>query len=145
MTSIEGTSFFDEDTRPKVACFGSTAAWRLLKVVAYRTRASGFTCGSIASDRTLTPSCIRTHLIPLRSNHGMLTAGKSIEEATYLAIQFERAARAQILAESMGTIKPITEEAAREAHDFTLKDAIVIGTFNSWAEELLRLQPDIAS
>lgn len=79
----------------------------------------------------------------LLANHGLLTVGKSLEEATYLALQFERAARLQILAESIGEIQPIEEAHARDAHDFLLQDSVVYGTFNAWSEELLRTQPDV--
>ena len=34
----------------------------------------------------------------LLANHGLLTTGVSLEEAVYLAIQFERAAKLQVLA-----------------------------------------------
>jgi L-fuculose-phosphate aldolase len=79
----------------------------------------------------------------LLANHGLLTVGKSLEEAAYLALQFERAARLQILAESIGEIQPIDPAHARDAHDFLLQDSVVYGTFNAWAEELLRGQPDV--
>ena len=79
----------------------------------------------------------------LLANHGLLTVGQSLEEATYLAIQFERAARLQILAESIGKIQLIDVAHARDAHDFLLQDSVVYGTFNAWSEELLRNQPDI--
>ena len=81
----------------------------------------------------------------LLANHGLLTVGKSLEEATYLAVQFERAARLQLLAESVGEIQPIRDDHARDAHDFLLQDSVVFGTFNAWAEQLLRKEPDIAS
>jgi hypothetical protein len=41
--------------------------------------------------------------------------------AGVLAVVIERAARMQVLAESIGTIKPIKPEIAREAHDYRLK------------------------
>ena len=81
----------------------------------------------------------------LLSNHGLLTTGKTIEEATYLAVQFERAARLQILAESVGDIQLIKSIHGREAHDFLLQDSIIFGTFNSWSEEILRDQPGVKS
>ena len=81
----------------------------------------------------------------LLANHGLLTVGQSLEEATYLAIQLERAARLQLLAESVGDIKPIRDDHARDAHEFLLQESVVFGTFNAWAEELLRKEPDIAS
>ena len=81
----------------------------------------------------------------LLSNHGFLTTGKSLEEATYLAVLFENAARLQLLAQSVGNIQAIEKDAAKEAHDFLLQTPIVNGTFNSWAYELLRNNPEITS
>ena len=78
----------------------------------------------------------------LLASHGLLTTGKNIEQATYLAMQFERAARIQLLAESIGKIKLIKDESAQEAHDFLLSEGVVKATFNSWASQLLREQPD---
>lgn len=79
----------------------------------------------------------------LLANHGFLTVGKTLEEAAYLGVMFENAARMQILARTLGAIQPIRPEMAREAHDFLLKDAIVAGTFNSWGHEILRKEPDV--
>ena len=79
----------------------------------------------------------------LLASHGILTTGKNIETATVLAMQFERASRLQLLAESVGTIKPIKDKQAQEAHDFQLSDGVVKGNFNSWGSQLLREQPDI--
>ena len=81
----------------------------------------------------------------LLSNHGYLAVGKSLEEATYLAVLFENAAQLQMLAPSVGNIQPIETGAAKEAHDFLLQDPVVNGTFNSWAYELLRTNPEIMS
>ncbi|MEE2998626.1 MAG: class II aldolase/adducin family protein, partial [Pseudomonadota bacterium] len=81
----------------------------------------------------------------LMSNHGLLTIGSNIEKATVLAMQFERAARLQLLAESVGSIKPVEDRHAKEAHDFQLTEGVVKGNFNSWALQLLRDQPDIKS
>ncbi len=80
----------------------------------------------------------------LLANHGLMTTGKNLETAVYLAIQFERAARLQLLAESVGDIKAVKDEYASEAHDFLLSEGVVIGQFYSWADRLLREQPDVA-
>ena len=72
----------------------------------------------------------------LLANHGLLTAGESIEEAVYLAIMFENAARLQLLASAAGTITDIDPTKAKEAHDFLLKKSIVNQTFKYWAEEV---------
>ena len=79
----------------------------------------------------------------LLANHGYLTVGKNLEEATYLGVLFENAARLQILAQSAGTMTSIDPAAAKEAHDFLLQDAVVQGTFNGWGYELLRTNPEI--
>ena len=79
----------------------------------------------------------------LLASHGILTTGKNIETATVLAMQFERAARLQLLAESVGPIKPVKDKHAQEAHDFQLSDGVVKGNFNSWGSQLLREQPDV--
>jgi L-fuculose-phosphate aldolase len=69
----------------------------------------------------------------LLSNHGLLTTGSSVEEATYLAVFFERAARVQLRAMAAGGVKELKPELAREARDFLLQPSIVRGTFAYWA------------
>ena len=74
----------------------------------------------------------------LLSNHGLLTAGASIEEATYLAVFFERAARMQIRAMAAGGYKEVKPELAEEARAFLLQPSIVRGTFAYWARRSSR-------
>jgi L-fuculose-phosphate aldolase len=69
----------------------------------------------------------------LLANHGLLTAGASVEEATYLAVFFERAARMQLLAMAAGGFKEVKPELAEEARAFLLQSSIVRGTFAYWA------------
>jgi L-fuculose-phosphate aldolase len=69
----------------------------------------------------------------LLANHGLLAAGASVEEATYLAVFFERAARMQLLAMGAGGFKEVKTELAEEARDFLLQPSIVRGTFAYWA------------
>jgi L-fuculose-phosphate aldolase len=57
----------------------------------------------------------------LLANHGLITTGTSIEEATYLAVYFERAAALQLAASAAGKIKPVDPDKAHEAGDFLLK------------------------
>ena len=71
----------------------------------------------------------------LLANHGLLSAGNSVEEATYLAVFFERAARMQLLAMAAGGFKEVKPELAEEAHDFLLQPSIVRGTFAYWARK----------
>ncbi|MDE1182164.1 aldolase [Paraburkholderia sp.] len=78
----------------------------------------------------------------LLAHHGQLVVGKSIEEACMLALLMERAARLQLLAMSAGTIKPLPQALAVEAHDWvsTVKRDMV--TFAYYARRALRNHPD---
>ncbi len=81
----------------------------------------------------------------LLDNHGFLTVGATLEEAVYLAVLFENAAQMQMIAEATGVVKPIKPGPAQEAHDFLLQAPVINATFNSWANEILRLFPDVTS
>jgi L-fuculose-phosphate aldolase len=74
----------------------------------------------------------------LLAHHGILTTGRDIVEATYLAVAMELAAKLQIDAEAAGAIKPIRPEFGRQAHDFMRKPAIMNATFAWWARKVLR-------
>ena len=65
--------------------------------------------------------------------HGLLAAGASVEEATYLAVFFERAARMQLMAMAAGGFKEVKPVLADEARDFLLQPSIVRGTFAYWS------------
>ena len=69
------------------------------------------------------------------AHHGYLTAGASCEEATYLSVYLERAARMQIRAQAFGPLTPVDDALAREAHDYLLKPAIVRATFDYWVRQ----------
>ena len=68
----------------------------------------------------------------LLGHHGILTAGRSIEEAVYLAVMLENAARLQMRAAAAGAIRPVDPSLAPEARDFLLQDSIVHSTFDAW-------------
>jgi L-fuculose-phosphate aldolase len=78
----------------------------------------------------------------LLAHHGQLVACAGVEEAAVLAIMIERVAKAQVLAQSIGTIQPIKPELAQEAHDFLLKPSVVTATFFYFARRILRSVPD---
>jgi L-fuculose-phosphate aldolase len=69
----------------------------------------------------------------LLANHGLLASGASIEEAVYLAVFFERAARMQLRAMAAGGYREVAPRLAEEARDFLLQPAIVRATFAYWA------------
>lgn len=69
----------------------------------------------------------------LLANHGLLAAAASVEEATYLAVFFERAARMQLRAMAAGGFKEVEPQLAEEARRFLLQPSIVGATFRYWA------------
>ena len=78
----------------------------------------------------------------LLAHHGQLVACATMEEAAVLAVFIERAARMQVLARSIGEIKPIDPEHAKEAHDYRLKAKAVGATFHYYARRVLRQSQD---
>ncbi|AXF05903.1 aldolase [Paraburkholderia hospita] len=71
----------------------------------------------------------------LLAHHGQLTTGNCVEEATYLSVYLERAARMQIRAQTFGPLTPLSDTLAKEAHDYLLKPSIVRGTFDYWCRQ----------
>jgi L-fuculose-phosphate aldolase len=81
----------------------------------------------------------------LLANHGLVTVGKTIEEAAYLAMCFERAARMQMRARAVGSLKAIDSTLAREAHDFMTMSGVMVGTFQRFARQVIRREPECLS
>jgi L-fuculose-phosphate aldolase len=78
----------------------------------------------------------------LLAHHGQLVACGSVEEAAVMSVFMERAARLQVLARSIGPMKAIRPELAREAHDYRLKPKAVGATFHYFARRMLRGAPE---
>ncbi|KAL6889949.1 class II aldolase [Trichoderma evansii] len=74
------------------------------------------------------------------SGHGQLTAGHTVEEAAYLSVYLERAARTQIRARLFGPLEPLSAELASGAHDYLLQPKIVNATFDYWYRQAQRLR-----
>ncbi len=81
------------------------------------------------------------HSALLLAHHGLLTTGRSLEEACYLAIHLERAADLQIRAQSIGNICPIDPVRAREARAFLMHRNFVEASFLFHARRVLRADP----
>lgn len=78
----------------------------------------------------------------LLAHHGHVVAGASVEEACSLAVLIERAARLQLTAMSAGTIAPLPDRLAREAHDWTLTPKRSVANFAYYARRALANHPD---
>ena len=81
----------------------------------------------------------------LLAHHGLLAAGRSVQEAAFLAVFMERMACQQIDAEKVGGAKPIDAGEARRARDFLRTDRIMGLTFDAWARRAERRRPAAAA
>ena len=79
----------------------------------------------------------------LLAHHGHVVAGASVEEACSLAVLIERAAALQLAAMAAGTIVPLPERLAREAHDWTLTPKRSVANFSYYARRALARHPDV--
>lgn len=76
-------------------------------------------------------------------NHGILTVGASVDSAVASYVSMENACQTQLLAESAGTIKPISPEIARyTASQIGGSDPGAFG-FRPLYERIVREQPDL--
>jgi ribulose-5-phosphate 4-epimerase/fuculose-1-phosphate aldolase len=53
------------------------------------------------------------------ANHGLITVGRSVDEATFWFTSMERSCQAQLLAEAAGDPVPIADELAESVYEFT--------------------------
>jgi L-fuculose-phosphate aldolase len=74
------------------------------------------------------------------AHHGLVVAAGSIEEACIMAVQCERAARMQLLAQSAGAIRELDPDLAREAHDWALHERRLGATFDYFARRSARMR-----
>ena len=80
------------------------------------------------------------HHAMLLAHHGLLTAGRSVQEAAFLAVFMERMAQLQINASTLGGVRPIDPKEARRARDFLRTDRIMNITFDAWTRRANRLR-----
>ena len=74
----------------------------------------------------------------LLAHHGLLAAGRTVQEAAFLAVFIERMARQQIDAARVGGARPVDAQEARRARDFLRTDRIMNATFDAWARRAAR-------
>jgi L-fuculose-phosphate aldolase len=79
----------------------------------------------------------------LLAHHGQLCACGTVEEATVMALFFERAAKLQLMALNAGKIQAIDPQRAKEAHDYRLKPRTIGATFAYYARWVLKQEPDL--
>ncbi|UUO16780.1 MULTISPECIES: class II aldolase/adducin family protein [Aphanizomenonaceae] len=75
-------------------------------------------------------------------NHGLLTVGKTIDEAAWWFITMERSCQAQLLAEAAGIPSPIKPEYAKIAYSQVGSPEMGWFSFQSLYEMIVRREPD---
>jgi L-fuculose-phosphate aldolase len=75
----------------------------------------------------------------LLAHHGLVVVSDSVEKACVLALQFERAAKLQIIASAAGTIQPIDAGLALEAKEWTGNSSRISATFNGLVKRFCAL------
>jgi len=78
------------------------------------------------------------HHALLLAHHGLLTAGRSVQEAVFLAVFMERMAQLQLNASPLGGVQPVDPAEARRARDFLRTDRIMNITFDAWSRRAER-------
>lgn len=73
----------------------------------------------------------------LLAHHGLVVVAESVELACVFAMQFELAAKLQLMASAAGVIQSIDEGLAQEAHDWVLINSRVNATFGHYARKML--------
>jgi L-fuculose-phosphate aldolase len=81
----------------------------------------------------------------LMAHHGQLIAASTVEEACSMAVLIERAAEVQLMAMAAGTIAPLPENLAQEAHEWALTPARSAANFAYYARRALAGHPDVLS
>lgn len=83
------------------------------------------------------------HKAAILQNHGILTAGPSVEAAAWWYIALENAAHAQLLAEAAGTPKLIRPEVAELTHSQIGRPNGALRAFESLALGLIEAEPEV--
>jgi L-fuculose-phosphate aldolase len=79
----------------------------------------------------------------LLANHGLLAVGDSIEKAVYYAVFFERAAMAQVRAQSIGELQPVLPKHGREAFEAMNRPGWINANFAYLCRKAQRAAPDL--
>jgi ribulose-5-phosphate 4-epimerase/fuculose-1-phosphate aldolase len=83
------------------------------------------------------------HKAVILRNHGLLTVGRSVDEAAFWFMTMERSCQAQLMAEAVGQPILIDRERATETALLVGSEAVGWASFNCIFEKIVRDQPDL--
>jgi ribulose-5-phosphate 4-epimerase/fuculose-1-phosphate aldolase len=76
-------------------------------------------------------------------NHGLLTAGHSVDEAVWWYVTMERTCQAQLLADAAGPTVKISDDAARHTRDQIGSHVVGYMSFQPLYQRIVREHPDL--
>jgi L-fuculose-phosphate aldolase len=82
--------------------------------------------------------CLGPKRAVIMRNHGVLIVGRDIPWAVLAAVTLERAVRMQSIASTLGSLLPMSEEAARRMHPEKYSDRLVEEYWEAWIRKLQR-------
>jgi len=88
-------------------------------------------------------SRLGAHRAAILRHHGLITVGRSVEEAAWWFITMDRACRMQLLAEAAGTPRIMTEREAELAHRQFSNANMARHNFQLLAELVAEQEPDV--
>ena len=88
-------------------------------------------------------STLGTNKAIILRNHGLLTVGRSVDEAAYWFVTMDRSCQAQLLAEAAGQPTAIDRETARLTHSQVGSERIGWFSFQPLYDKIVREEPDL--
>jgi len=76
-------------------------------------------------------------------NHGLLTVGKTVDEAAWWFISMERCCQAEAIARGLGRVQPLSDELAGATNTFSGTPLAGWFSFQPLFDFIVRLQPDL--
>jgi L-fuculose-phosphate aldolase len=83
-------------------------------------------------------AALGSHRAVLMNNHGVLVVGKDVPWAVLTAATLERAARLQSIASTLGELRPIASELARQLLPVKYRDEFVDEYWAAWQRQVAR-------
>ncbi|RFU48062.1 class II aldolase/adducin family protein [Paraburkholderia sp. DHOC27] len=88
-------------------------------------------------------AALASHKAVILRNHGILTAGPTVEAAAWWYIALDNACHAQLLAEAAGKPQPIAHDIASLTHEQVGRVGGALFAFRSLEEGLVAAEPDV--
>jgi L-fuculose-phosphate aldolase len=83
-------------------------------------------------------TCLGSRRAVIMCNHGVLVVGNDVPWAVLAAVTLERAVRLQSIARTLGPLRAMAEDTARDMHPTKYSDRLVAEYWEAWIRKLRR-------